>query len=267
MSSVDNLTLLLLIHTLNRILEKEKSDQPSTQPSEQPTLSNEPTTPYPSQSPTVTPTKLAVGPGLTNVTPQPTLLDYPNDAVGGYYDPMPGPPPPEEDFIDDFYLQPDEPVHSQNEYDTAPDFADWDDFFESPGLHDLNNILNDYSVVISYSGSRFYGTIVDPNISVDELFPQDYHGKHNCYVICVYLCSLVSQPPLSLLGLIDLAFWDESFNINRTFIISDTTYTATAPVGVDWFEMRRRVDSSLLNPNVEFSYGAYGALIPMMDYA
>jgi len=67
--------------------------------------------------------------------------------------------------------------------------------------------------------------------------------------------------------LIDLAFWDESFNINRTFIISDISYTASAPVGVDWFEMRRRVDSSLLNPNVEFSYGPYGAMIPMMDYA
>ena len=119
------------------------------------------------------PTKLAVGPGLTNVTPQPTL-EYPNSAVGGFYDPMPGPPPPEEDYIDDFYLQPDQPIHSQNEYDTAPDFADWDDFFESPGLHDLNNILKNYSVVISYSGSRFYGTIVDPNISVDELFPRDY---------------------------------------------------------------------------------------------
>ena len=132
------------------------------------------------------------------MTPQPTLLDYPNDAVGGYFDPMPGPPPPEEDFIDD-YLQPDEPVHSQNEYDTAPDFADWDDFFESPGLHDLNNILNDYSVVISYSGSRFYGTIVDPNISVDELFPQDYHGKHVHDCLLPQLShSYISQPPPSL---------------------------------------------------------------------
>ena len=111
----------------------------------------------------------------------------PGYGVGGFYDPMPGPPPPEEDFIDDYYLQPDEPIHSQNEYDTAPDFADWDDFFESPGLHDLNNILKNYSVVISYSGSRFYGTIVDPNISLDELFPQDYHGKHVCIAIYVYL--------------------------------------------------------------------------------
>jgi len=111
---------------------------------------------------------------------------------------MPGPPPPEEDYIDDLYLQPDEPVHSQNDYDTAPDFADWDDFFESPGLHDLSNILKNYSVVISYTGSRFYGTIVDPNTSVDELFPQDYHGKHVCIIICVYLSSLAPHPPPSL---------------------------------------------------------------------
>ena len=121
----------------------------------------------------------------TNRT-QPPASDYTNEAfTGGEYDPMPGPPPPEEDYIDDFYLQPDEPIHSQNDYDTAPDFADWDDFFESPGLHDLNNILKNYSVVISYSGSRFYGTIVDPDVSVDELFPQDYHGKYVCIIIYV----------------------------------------------------------------------------------
>jgi len=57
-------------------------------------------------------------------------------------------------------------VHTQNEYDEAPDFADWDDFFESTALHDLDNVLEDYSVVISYSG--FYGTIIDPDASIGK---------------------------------------------------------------------------------------------------
>ena len=57
-------------------------------------------------------------------------------------------------------------MHTQNEYDEAPDFADWDDFFESTALHDLDNVLEDYSVVISYSG--FYGTIIDPDASIGK---------------------------------------------------------------------------------------------------
>ena len=95
--------------------------------------------------------------------------------------------------------------------------------------------MEDYSVIISYSGSRFYGTIVDPDATLEELFPPDYH-----------------------------AFWDQSFEVNRTFVISDTTF-GSSPVGVDFFEMRRRIDS-LVNPKVHFSYGPYGALIPLMDY-
>jgi len=30
--------------------------------------------------------------------------------------------------------------------------------------------------------------------------------------------------------------------------------------------MRRRVKNPLLNKNIDFSYGPYGALIPLMDY-
>lgn len=132
---------------------------------------------------------------------------------------------------------PTEPLHKQEVYETAPDFADYDDFFESKPLHDgLEEILEDYSVVISYSGSRFYGTIVAPDASLDRLYPPDYH-----------------------------AFWSESFDVNRTFIISETTASST-PVGVDFYEMRRRVFNPMLNPNVEFAYGPYGAQIPMMTY-
>jgi len=130
---------------------------------------------------------------------------------------------------------PTKPLHSENEYDTATDFAEWDDFFESKALHNLEDILDDYSVIISYSGSRFYGTMVEPNATFDDIFPQDYH-----------------------------AFWSQSFDVNRTFIISDTTF-ASNPVAVDFFEMRRRINS-VRNPNVQFSFGPFGALIPLMNY-
>ena len=172
-------------------------------------------------------------PGLTNVSPQPTFGASPDGGLGfGIENDDPG-----DLEYDDDLLAPTEPgVHTQNEYDEAPDFADWDDFFESTALHDLDDVLEDYSVVISYSGSRFYGTIIDPDASIDDIFPQDYHG-----------------------------FWSQSFDVNRTFIISDTTFAST-PVGIDFFEMRRRVKNPLLNKNIDFSYGPYGALIPLMDY-
>merc|ERR1719491_712859 len=67
-------------------------------------------------------------------------------------------------------------VHSQTEYDRNKDFADWDDFFESPDLHDLRDIIEDYSIIISYAGSRFYGTIIQSNETVDDVFPPDYHA-------------------------------------------------------------------------------------------
>ena len=171
-------------------------------------------------------------PGLTNVSPQPTF----GESASPYGDPGDEEydDPGDVEYDGDLLMPP--VVHTQNEYDEAPDFADWDDFFESTALHDLDDVLEDYSVVISYSGSRFYGTIIDPDASIDDIFPLDYHG-----------------------------FWSQSFDVNRTFIISDTTFAST-PVGIDFFEMRRRVKNPLLNKNIDFSYGPYGALIPLMDY-
>jgi len=217
---------------LYRIREKETSPSPSNQPSSLPSVSNKPSyfpTPSPSNGPTTNPSQ-RVGPGI----------------AGGFHTPAddPGTTGDDEEEYSNievydnvgFPTAAPNPVHSQNEYDAAPDFADWDDFFESPSLHDgLAEILNDYKVVIAYTGSRFYGTITDSNATLDELFPPDYH-----------------------------AFWSESFDVDRTFIISDATSTSS-PVGVDFFEMRRRFNT-LLNPNVQFSYGPYGALIPLMEY-
>lgn len=97
-----------------------------------------------------------------------------------------------------------EPVHQQNQYEeNVPDFADWDDFFEMPEIHDLTDIMERYAVIIAFTGSRYYGTMISPDSKFDDLFPEDYH-----------------------------AFWDDSFSLQRTFIISDTTY-ASSPAGMN----------------------------------
>ena len=41
--------------------------------------------------------------------------------------------------------------------------------------HDLEDIMKNYSVVMSFTGSRFYATIVEPDATFADLFPQDYH--------------------------------------------------------------------------------------------
>lgn len=174
----------------------------------------------------------------------PTLFPTSSPSVDGQTSPFPTPAPQTlpthqptmSPTVAPTTLPPTKPLHSQTEYDKNEDFADWDDFFESPALHDLEKILKNYSIIISYSGSRFYGTIIEPDTTVDDMFPPDYH-----------------------------AFWSQSFNVDRTFIISDTTSNGS-PVGVDFFEMRRRIDSALRNQNVVFAYGPFGALIPLMEY-
>merc|ERR1719491_884991 len=90
-------------------------------------------------------------------------------------------------------------LHIQKEYDIAPDFSDWDDFFESPSLHDgLEEVLEDYKVIVSYAGSRFYGTIAESNLTLDDVFNPNYH-----------------------------AFWSEAYDLNRTFIISGITHKSS----------------------------------------
>ena len=241
--------------SLSPTLRPSLSQQPSAFPSQPPSISTQPTNiPSVSIEPTKTPTQSPSSSPVSrdDPTPPPTYLstpgstptvgqvatDFPTAVEEGesegsiegggkeddeFPDFMPPPPPPE-------------PItFAENEYDTAPDFADVDDFFERQPLHDLEEILEDYSVVLTFTGSRFYGTIIKSNASLDELFPDNYH-----------------------------AFWDQSFNVNRTFVISDTTF-GSSTVGVDFYEMRRRINE-LLNADIHFSYGPYGAMIPLMDY-
>jgi hypothetical protein len=224
-------------------LKPSLSQQPSAFPSQEPSLSSQPTT-FPSVSikptkaPTMSPSTPEVGIDGFDITTRPTFVvtfgSTPTvgspEFGGGSADDEALPIGPPIDEADTETI-----TFEENEYDTAPDFADVDDFFERKPLHDLEDILEDYSVVLTFTGSRFYGTIIQSNASLDELYPDNYH-----------------------------AFWDESFNVNRTFIISDTTF-GSSPVGVDFYEMRRRINE-LLNPDIHFSYGPYGAMIPLMDY-
>lgn len=230
---------------LYNILEKEKSSPPSNTPSNVPSISNAPTqvpTLYPTFTPTTSFPSSMPSTGYRSdgkVSSPPTGAGRP---LRPFIPPVPLPYPETEpiyygeDFSPAPTVFPTGPRHNQNEYDTAPDFADWDDFFESQALHNLEDILKDYSVVISYTGSRFYGTIIEPDASLDDIFHSDYH-----------------------------AFWSESLDGDRTFIISDTT-SASSPVGADFFEMRRRTINPLFNENIRFSYGPFGALIPLMNY-
>lgn len=61
--------------------------------------------------------------------------------------------------------------------DREADFADWDDFFEYPCLHDNLELLieDEYSIHISFTGSRWYGTIFPANVTISEHFHRDYH--------------------------------------------------------------------------------------------
>jgi hypothetical protein len=238
--------------SLSPTLKPSLSHQPSTVPSLSPSISSQPTDiPSVSIEPTKTPTKSPSSSPVSrdDPTPPPTNIstfgstptfgqeqtDFPTVFEEGPYGGGGG-GGKEDDEFPDFMPPPPPPItFAENEYDTAPDFADVDDFFERQPLHDLEEILEDYSVVLTFTGSRFYGTIIHSNASLDELFPDNYH-----------------------------AFWDQSFNVNRTFIISDTTF-GSSPVGVDFYEMRRRINE-LLNPDIHFSYGPYGAMIPLMDY-
>ena len=236
--------------SLSPTLKPSLSQQPSSFPSQSPSISTQPTNiPSVSIEPTKTPTKLPSSSPISIDEPAPPIPTYHPTSYSldpTYPDltatPGLGPDTSADEAIVTDTSDDEAPVtdtsadtYAENEYDTAPDFADVDDFFERQPLHDLEQILEDYSVVLTFTGSRFYGTIIKSNASLDELFPDNYH-----------------------------AFWDQSFNVNRTFIISDTTF-GSSPVGVDFYEMRRRINE-FLNPDIHFSYGPYGAMIPLMDY-
>ncbi len=160
---------------------------PSTAPSAWPTRN-------PTYHPTATPNKQPASNSSPETIPAISLgATYPPTVLlesDGIWD----------DDVSDMFKE--EPVHQENQYEeNVPDFADWDDFFEMPELHDLTDFMEKYAVILAFTGSRYYGTMISPDSEFDDLFPEDYH-----------------------------AFWDDSFSLKRTFIISDTTF-ASSPAG------------------------------------
>eukprot|EP00984_Skeletonema_dohrnii_P010533 scaffold4109_cov101-Skeletonema_dohrnii-CCMP3373.AAC.2 len=127
--------------------------------------------------------------------------------------------------------------HKHNE----PDQYDDDDFFE------INNqsvafqtLMKNYTFLLRYTGSRWYGQIIDPNLSSNSFKEEEYH-----------------------------AFWMNSFSgtgqeDNSTLIISEAT-TMAHPAGVDFFEMRRR--NKVFEGGVfDYDYSQYGVLIPLVAH-
>jgi hypothetical protein len=58
------------------------------------------------------------------------------------------------------FLSPDSKFYDPNR-EPQLDFANWDDMFDLPHLHDnLDELMEEgYSVIISFTGSRWYGTM------------------------------------------------------------------------------------------------------------
>lgn len=104
---------------------------------------------------------------------------------------------------------------------------------ESPLTSNNSSVFGNYSVVLSYSGSRWYGKIMPPsamNVFYNHQMLSEYH-----------------------------AFWREAFSRNNTLIISDVT-TDGSPRRSDFFEMRKQ------NIKGEHTgYGPYGIQVPLVD--
>eukprot|EP00578_Thalassiosira_sp_NH16_P023261 CAMPEP_0181093132 /NCGR_PEP_ID=MMETSP1071-20121207/9285_1 /TAXON_ID=35127 /ORGANISM="Thalassiosira sp., Strain NH16" /LENGTH=802 /DNA_ID=CAMNT_0023175351 /DNA_START=14 /DNA_END=2422 /DNA_ORIENTATION=+ len=131
------------------------------------------------------------------------------------------------------------PDHWSFERDSPTyDFANWDDFFDRSSEHDgLDDLLTEgYSVIIYFTGNRWCATMLPLSETITSwLVRLDYH-----------------------------AFWNTALDPDRTFIMSDITSTSY-PTGVDWFEMRRRINYKL-EENVSFYYGPIGVLVPLVGY-
>ena len=120
-----------------------------------------------------------------------------------------------------------------------PDRYDDDDFFEiSNQSVAFQQLMKNYTFLLRYTGSRWYGQIVDPTLSSNSFKEEEYH-----------------------------AFWMNAFSgigqeDNSTLIISEAT-TAGHPAGVDFFEMRRR--NKVFEGGVfDYDYSQYGVLLPLV---
>lgn len=123
----------------------------------------------------------------------------------------------------------------------APEFFTDDDFMEQNNrTAEYAALLQNYTFVVFYTGRRWYGQIIAPGLSATAFDEQEYH-----------------------------AFWANTFSgqgeqDNRTVIISAPT-GGGSPVGVDFYEMRRR-NIALETGEFDYDYGPFGVLIPVTEY-
>ena len=116
-----------------------------------------------------------------------------------------------------------------------------DDFFEQNNkTFEFQELLMNYTFVLRYTGRRWYGDLLPPGVHhymVASHYNEDYH-----------------------------AFWDNAFSglgeeDNHTMLISAPTIDMT-PVGIDFFEMRRR---NVPFGELHYDYGPMGVLVPLIE--
>lgn len=123
-----------------------------------------------------------------------------------------------------------------------PDFFTDDDFFEvNNETSEFQQLLRNYTFVLWFTGIRWYGQIVQPGLTAETFKEEEYH-----------------------------AFWNNAFSglgdqDNRTLIISAPTAGLGSPVGVDFYEMRRR-NIEFEDGIYDYDYSPFGVLIPLVEY-
>jgi hypothetical protein len=120
-------------------------------------------------------------------------------------------------------------------------FFEDDDFFEiNNQTEDFQKLMNNYTFALSFTGRRWYGKLLSPDRYSGNFKEEEYH-----------------------------AFWDNAFSglgdqDNSTLLISAPT-TKGSPVGVDFYEMRRR-NVALESGIYDYDYSPFGVLIPLVEY-
>ena len=123
-----------------------------------------------------------------------------------------------------------------------PDFFTDDDFFQvNNNSTEFQALLENYTFVVRYTGQRWYGQIAQPELTGESFKEEEYH-----------------------------AFWNNTFSglgleDNSTVIISAPTSGLGSPVGVDFYEMRRR-NVAFETGIHDYDYSPYGVLIPLVEY-
>ena len=144
---------------------------------------------------------------------------------------------------------------------------DDDDFFDIHLREEaFVNLMKNYTFVLGYTGQRWYGQIhpwIPLGIEGLDAFEEDGAYDMILFGPMQETCSL-SESSTEYHG-----FWAKTFTglekgDNKTLIISEPT-TSETPVGVDFFELRRR-NSVFAEGEYDYDYGPFGVKIPLVGY-